>query len=140
VELVKPEFTENELAFITKKIGQGIQYQQVVDEVYRGITVVCVHDMNNSVLYSVPLHKGSEGYLPTGAMMANGVTVMDTGRKLGQIAVTAITDNFWTCTCKKDFVLHKVEGRCSKCGCSLDNSKDRLPYLNDLIKWELIVE
>ena len=117
----------------------GMAYAELVEKVYRGIDLFLVHSMDNSFIFIFPMAFAEDRLIPLSAIMANGYSIMPTGKKLGELECTAITPNYWTCNCKENFVWHKIVPTCPNCKQTVGQAQARLPDLNNLIKWEYLV-
>lgn len=116
-----------------------ITYQSLVDGVYRNTKTVVIHNDDNSRIWIVPFNEMCGELVPITAIMANGYYMMDTQKSFGELEFTAITQSYWTCSCKNHFTHHKIVNSCNKCGCTVEEDTRKLPYINELIKWDLLV-
>ena len=117
----------------------GMTYADLVEKVYRGIDLYLVHSVDNSFNYIFPMAFAENRLIPLSAIMANNYSIMPTGKKLGELECSSITPNYWTCDCKKNFVWHKIVQKCHRCNQTVGNARNRLPDLNNLIKWDYLV-
>lgn len=116
-----------------------VSIQDLVDMVYKKISIVLIHNRDNTKSWLVPVTPQCEPDIPLSAITANGMEVMGTGKTLGELEVSAITQNFWTCECKNGFVHHKILWECPECHLTIREDTHRLPYINKLITWDLFV-
>ena len=112
----------------------------LIRKTYERIELVLVHNQDNSIIEIFPVLESTQHQVPYAAMLANRMEVMNTGKKWGELDVSAITEDFWTCKCPRNYAHHKVEWTCQKCGLTVNEETYRYPYLSKLFKLDLIVE
>lgn len=128
--------------FVNIKVPEpgDVTIGDLVKMVYEKITIILVHNWDNTKTWLVPVTPNCEPDIPVSAIRANAMEIISTGKTLGELDVTAITQNFWTCKCKRNFVHHKILWECPECQLTVREDQNRLPYLNELITWNLYVE
>jgi hypothetical protein len=116
---------------ILEKLRDPDFVQSTLDTVYtKFCKVLRIMDHSHKFITEFPVDVNEFVGIDYNYLNSNGFHLVEIPGDLRENdTITALTEPFWTCDCKRKFVRHKSELVCGKCGADSMNCSERLPEM-----------